>query len=635
MSLPEGWAIAGWQAESGQAWIYRVQRVGEVGGRQYALKRLKNPMRRERFVREVEAMRRLHGEHGAAVPEIMAADLEAERPWFVMPWYSGGSLENAVGEGRFRATLSAGFDLLLTLSEILADIHAAGVAHRDLKPANVLVADDRLAVTDFGLCLDLDEAGIRLTDPDEAVGSRLYVAPENEAGINLELDQRPSDFYAFGKLAWALLAGRQPLPRERILEPDWRLVTVLADRRLEGMDDLLRDLLNRDPRARLKDWTAVLRELRSAKRAIQGIAEPVPRSASERAVAAARRLVDSATVQSFLDRRSEDQRRQVWSQRLVRAIQEHARFVEPSLAPINRELGDILSMTVTTGGPTSREQLSACGLEIPPDFLKSQPLGDATGAATCLVIHSGRGIESFPTIVVRLWPSFSNSHFWIARVPEVTHRNRVSVAAYLAPWLFGIFGPFEAFRQSSLEEAATIAEETARVFVTLAEQYVEIVDGDQDPTNPEVWRDRKLAPAELVLPATPARGDTQPPDLRSFNMTPSSVEITDSPAAVVCRARIVDELAGVAGEGFTGSPSQARLRSPSGQLRDVIFDHRVRVSGDALDGVYEATLLLSAAVERGFWEVEYVMVVDQAGNARTYRGAELRDLGFASRLEVR
>ncbi len=49
MSLPEGWVMAGWQAESGQAWIYRVRRQGQAGDFLYALKRLKNPTRRERF----------------------------------------------------------------------------------------------------------------------------------------------------------------------------------------------------------------------------------------------------------------------------------------------------------------------------------------------------------------------------------------------------------------------------------------------------------------------------------------------------------------------------------------------------------------------------------------------------------
>jgi hypothetical protein len=257
------------------------------------------------------------------------------------------------------------------------------------------------------------------------------------------------------------------------------------------------------------------------------------------------------------------------------------------------------------------------------------------GAATCFVLHSSRGIESFPTIVVRVWPAFIDDKVWIAMVPEVAHGGQQAVAAFLAPWLFGIFGPFEAFRQSSLEEATRIAETTARLFVTLAEQYLEIIDDGLNPAEPQAWEGRRLSPAELVTPASKSRGDTQPPDLRSFSFTPLVVEVNASAAIVTCRARIVDDLAGVAGEGYTSSASQARFRSPSGQLKDVMFDHRTRVSGDALDGIYEATLSFSAEVERGFWEVEYVLVADQVGNTRTYRGAELRDLGFTTRLEVR
>jgi serine/threonine protein kinase len=222
VSLPQGWIATGRQAESGQAWVYQVRRHDEPGGQLYALKRLKNPNRKARFVRETEAMDRLRREHGAAVPEIVAHDLEAERPWFLMPWYDAGSLEDAVSDRRFWSDLSAGLDLLVSLAEILADVHVAGVAHRDLKPANVLVGDEELALTDFGLCLDLEDESFRLTETDEAIGSRLYIAPENEGGINPEIDQRPADFYAFGKLAWALLAGRRPLPRERAVRGSLR-----------------------------------------------------------------------------------------------------------------------------------------------------------------------------------------------------------------------------------------------------------------------------------------------------------------------------------------------------------------------------------------------------------------------------
>ncbi len=193
--------------------------VGVPGSSAGALKRLKNPNRRERFTREVRTMERLVLEHNVAVPPIVARDLEVDRPWFVMPWYPRGSLEEAVTDARFSSDASGGIKVVVELAEILRDVHAAGVAHRDLKPANVLVGESGLVLTDFGLCLEVDDDEERLTDHREAVGSRLYVAPENEAGINAAIDQRPADFYAFGKVAWAVLGSRQPLPREAILDP--------------------------------------------------------------------------------------------------------------------------------------------------------------------------------------------------------------------------------------------------------------------------------------------------------------------------------------------------------------------------------------------------------------------------------
>jgi len=66
-----------------------------------------------------------------------------------------------------------------------------------------------------------------------------------------------------------------------------------------------------------------------------------------------------------------------------------------------------------------------------------------------------------------------------------------------------------------------------------------------------------------------------------------------------------------------------------------MFDQRARVSGDSFDGVYEATLVLPAHAERGFWNVEYLLAADQVGNTHVYTTAELRDRGFKIRLEVR
>jgi serine/threonine protein kinase len=61
-------------------------------------------------------------------------------------------------------------------------------------------------LADFGLAIEvLDPEQARLTSTSEAVGSRYYIAPENENGVNESVDQRPADFYGstprFGEFA--------------------------------------------------------------------------------------------------------------------------------------------------------------------------------------------------------------------------------------------------------------------------------------------------------------------------------------------------------------------------------------------------------------------------------------------------
>lgn len=95
MALPKGWTLVAGAAafESGQAWVYQVTRGTD--GASYALKRLKNRNRSERFRREIETMKWLSSQD-LPVPPVIADDLEAERPWFAMPWYQQGSLDRVV-----------------------------------------------------------------------------------------------------------------------------------------------------------------------------------------------------------------------------------------------------------------------------------------------------------------------------------------------------------------------------------------------------------------------------------------------------------------------------------------------------------------------------------------------------------
>jgi serine/threonine protein kinase len=140
-----------------------------------------------------------------------------------------------------------GLDLLIEIAAAVEEVHSRDVAHRDLKPANIFRdGEGRVHLGDFGLCLSL-ESDVRLTDTEEAIGSRLYIAPENESGINEAIDQRPADFYAFGKNLGAVLAGRQPPAREHVLREKYLLSAVTGDERLRFLEPLIAELVEADP----------------------------------------------------------------------------------------------------------------------------------------------------------------------------------------------------------------------------------------------------------------------------------------------------------------------------------------------------------------------------------------------------
>jgi serine/threonine protein kinase len=190
--MPPPWSVViGDSAVSGgQADVFRVARADDSG--EYALKRLKNPNRAERFAREIGAMRALRAAGSMCVPPIIDDGQDSKRrPYYVIPWCEAGSLDAVVNAATYRDDPAGGLHLLISIADGLAEIHKAGYAHRDLKPGNILLCDGGIWLADFGLVLDVNETD-RVTETLEAVGSRLYIAPENGSGFNEEVDQRPA-----------------------------------------------------------------------------------------------------------------------------------------------------------------------------------------------------------------------------------------------------------------------------------------------------------------------------------------------------------------------------------------------------------------------------------------------------------
>ena len=220
----------------------------------------------ERFEREIRLAASL--QQANILPVIAAGDLEG-LPYYTMPYVEGESLRTRIAAGPM--AIGTTIDILRDVAKALAYAHGRGVVHRDIKPDNILLSGRSAVVADFGIAKAIAAAqeksvGATLTQLGTAVGTPAYMAPEQAAG-DPATDHR-ADLYAFGCMAYELLAGHPPFhgrsphklmaahmsetpPAIETLRPDCpvalaRLVTrCLAkdpDRRPSDADELLREL---------------------------------------------------------------------------------------------------------------------------------------------------------------------------------------------------------------------------------------------------------------------------------------------------------------------------------------------------------------------------------------------------------
>lgn len=129
-------------------------------------------------------------------------------PWIVMELVRGRSLSQALADGPLPESAVAAISMWVLGA--LSVAHAAGIVHRDVKPANILIAEDRVVLTDFGLSVASQEP-LRGAGSARLVGTPAYLAPERIRG---ERASAASDLWAVGVTIYQAVEGHQPFARE-------------------------------------------------------------------------------------------------------------------------------------------------------------------------------------------------------------------------------------------------------------------------------------------------------------------------------------------------------------------------------------------------------------------------------------
>jgi len=184
--------------------VYRANQASLK--RQVALKVLRYTVVGEqatkRFEREAELVATLRHPH---IVPIYTTGKEEGSHYLAMRLIDGPSLSEWSAEEDVQRDPKAIAKWGAQVASTLDHAHQKDVIHRDVKPSNLLLEDDHVWLSDFGLARRFDD--LRMSMTGAMLGTPNYMSPEQAAPARHPVDRR-SDIYSLGATLFELLTGR-------------------------------------------------------------------------------------------------------------------------------------------------------------------------------------------------------------------------------------------------------------------------------------------------------------------------------------------------------------------------------------------------------------------------------------------
>ncbi|WP_439659317.1 serine/threonine-protein kinase [Lentzea sp. HUAS TT2] len=153
-----------------------------------------------RAMREARLAARLEHPNAIRVYDVVEED---GRPWLIMEYLPSRSLAAVIAEqGTLPPREVARIGCYTAAA--LAAAHRHGIQHRDVKPGNVLIGDQEVKITDFGISRATDDGTATATG---TVGTPAFFSPEVARGEDAGL---PSDVFSLGATLYNAVEGGPP-----------------------------------------------------------------------------------------------------------------------------------------------------------------------------------------------------------------------------------------------------------------------------------------------------------------------------------------------------------------------------------------------------------------------------------------
>jgi serine/threonine protein kinase len=235
---------------------------------------------KQRFVHEAQASSALNHPNIATIYYMFE---EEEQEFICMEYVEGHTLTELLAVGPL--SIERALDITIQVADGLSEAHKKGIIHRDIKAENIMVTPRGLVkIMDFGLA-KLKGAS-RLTKTGSTIGTAAYMSPEQAQG--LEVDAR-TDIFSLGVVFYEMLAGKCPFIGEHeaailysLLNEDPEPVETIPDALAPITTTILEQALHKDKKYRYQTMEAMLNDLKTAQKVLEGT--PAPGTPSTSAV---------------------------------------------------------------------------------------------------------------------------------------------------------------------------------------------------------------------------------------------------------------------------------------------------------------------------------------------------------------